>query len=121
VRRAAALIAAAAGWTCVCGWLFSATQHTGLIAGLYWAVTTATTVGYGDETVHGTGGQLLAIAVMLTDIPLLATGFAQLAALHIRRHVDQRLREHHKAIHDRLDVIEAQSASPETPESEPPS
>jgi voltage-gated potassium channel len=106
VKRPVALLAAAAGWTGCCGWLFSVTQHTGIVTGLYWATATATTVGYGDVTPHGAGGQFLAVAVMLTAIPLLGAAFASLAALHLRRHVDKRLDEHHKAIHERLDAIE---------------
>jgi voltage-gated potassium channel len=69
--------------------LFSATQHVGLGVAVYWAVTTATTVGYGDVTPHNGAGEIIASATMLTTIPLLAAVFALLtgaaAANGIRR------------------------------------
>ncbi|MGH3205925.1 MAG: potassium channel family protein [Streptosporangiaceae bacterium] len=107
MKRAAVLLAAAAASVAGWGAVFSATQHAGILTGLYWAVTTATTVGYGDVTVHGADGRLLAIGCMLTAIPLLAAAFGQ---LHLDR-VRTALGEHHKAIHDRLDRIEQGSGS----------
>lgn len=116
MRRALLLLAVAAGWVAACGTAFSAVQHTGIVAGLYWAVATATTVGYGDVHAHGTGGQLLAIGAMLTAIPLLASAFALLTSAHVgrhvRAHVDRRLDEHHRAIHERLDRIEGRAPAP---------
>ena len=40
--------------------------------GLYWAVTTMTTVGYGDLSPHTTAGKLVAVAVMLVGIGFVA-------------------------------------------------
>lgn len=57
-------------------WLFALTQSLPFTTGLYWAVTTATTVGYGDVTPHNAAGRVIASAVMLTTIPLLAGVFA---------------------------------------------
>jgi voltage-gated potassium channel len=57
-------------------WLFALTQHFAFTTGLYWAITTATTVGYGDITPHNASGRLIASLVMLTTIPLLAAVFA---------------------------------------------
>jgi voltage-gated potassium channel len=115
MRRARLLLAVAAAWIAACGALFSATQHCGLVVGLYWAVTTATTVGYGDITPHSTAGQLLAIGVMLTAVPLLAAVFALATSSHlgglVRSHIDVRLAEHHQAIHERLDDIERKAPS----------
>ena len=102
MKRGPLLIAAAAAATAGWGALFSATQHVSMLAGCYWALTTATTVGYGDVTVRGDGGRLLAMAVMLTAIPLLAAAFAQIHLDRVKTHLDTR----HKAIHDRLDRIE---------------
>lgn len=57
--------------------------------GWYWAVTTATTVGYGDVTPTNPVGRVTASLVMLTAIPLLASVFAlvtgQAAATVLRR------------------------------------
>jgi voltage-gated potassium channel len=58
------------------GAVFAATQGASFGTGLYWAVTTASTVGYGDVTPHNTSGRVVAAAVMLTTIPMLAAVFA---------------------------------------------
>ncbi|HEX3824747.1 MAG TPA: ion channel [Mycobacteriales bacterium] len=58
------------------GAAFAASQHVAVTTGLYWAVTSATTVGYGDVIPHNGAGRLIAVAVMLTTIPLLAAIFA---------------------------------------------
>ncbi len=69
--------------------LFSVTQQIGFGKAVYWAVTTATTVGYGDVTPHNGIGEIIASAVMLTTIPLLASVFAvmtgAIAAAGVRR------------------------------------
>lgn len=59
--------------------LFSLTQHISFGVALYWAVTTATTVGYGDVTPHNTAGRIIASGVMLTTIPLVGAVFAMVA------------------------------------------
>jgi voltage-gated potassium channel len=58
--------------------LFGATQHLPFTTGLYWAITTATTVGYGDVTPKNPIGRVVASGVMLTAIPMLAAVFALL-------------------------------------------
>ncbi len=68
---------------------FSATQSIAYPTALYWAITTATTVGYGDITPHNSAGRIVASGVMLTTIPLFASAFAILAgavaSAHLRR------------------------------------
>jgi len=56
--------------------LFALAEDLPYTTGLYWAVTTATTVGYGDVTPHNPIGKLIASLVMLTTIPMLAAAFA---------------------------------------------
>lgn len=56
--------------------LFSMAERLPFTTGLYWAVTTATTVGYGDVTPQTPAGRLIAAAVMFTTIPMLAAAFA---------------------------------------------
>lgn len=56
---------------------FSLTQHVSWFIGWYWAVVTATTVGYGDVVPHNAVGRVIAIATMLVVIPLLAAAFAE--------------------------------------------
>lgn len=69
--------------------LFSLVEHLPFTTGLYWAVTTATTVGYGDVTPQTATGRLIAAIVMFTTIPMLAAAFAVIsgaaAAAGVRR------------------------------------
>ena len=75
-RHVIALLGLAAACVVAGGALFAATQRLPFTTGLYWAVTTATTVGYGDVTPRNPAGRLIASGVMLTTIPLLAAVFA---------------------------------------------
>jgi len=88
-RHVAVLLSGAVALTLIWAALFAATQHLPLTTGLYWAITTATTVGYGDITPHNAAGRVVASAAMLTIIPLLASVFALVtgvaAAAGIRR------------------------------------
>lgn len=88
-KHIAFLLASAAGCVLVGGAAFAATQQLPVSTGLYWAVTTATTVGYGDVTPHNGAGRVIASLVMLITIPLLASAFAlatgEAAAAGVRR------------------------------------
>jgi voltage-gated potassium channel len=88
-RHIAVLLASAVACVLVGAWLFALAENLPFTTGFYWAITTATTVGYGDVTPHNGIGRFLASAVMLTTIPLLATVFALVtggaAAAGIRR------------------------------------
>jgi len=72
------LLAAAAACVLVGAVLFAHAQrpHLPFTTGLYWAITTATTVGYGDVTPDTGISRVVASGVMLTTIPLLASVFA---------------------------------------------
>ncbi|MHB1852749.1 MAG: ion channel, partial [Acidimicrobiales bacterium] len=70
------LIGAAAVLIVVGGVVFAATQHLPVTTGWYWAITTATTVGYGDVVPKNASGRFVASVVMLTTVPLLAGAFA---------------------------------------------
>jgi voltage-gated potassium channel len=89
VRHIILLLAADVGCTLVGGALFAITQNLPVTTGFYWAITTATTVGYGDVTPHNASGRVVASLVMLTTIPLLAAVFALItgaaAAAGVRR------------------------------------
>ncbi len=69
--------------------LFAITQHVSLFTGIYWAVTTVTTVGYGDVTPHNAVGRIIAMGTMLTAIPLAGVAFggwtASLISIHLRK------------------------------------
>lgn len=77
-KHAAILLATALGCMLIGAELFSATQHLPFGKSVYWSITTATTVGYGDVTPSNPAGEVIASAVMLTTIPLLAAVFALL-------------------------------------------
>jgi voltage-gated potassium channel len=88
-RHLAILLAGAVACVLAGAAAFAVTQHYPFTTGLYWAITTATTVGYGDVTPHNAVGRVVASAVMLTTIPLLASVFALVtgaaAAAGVRR------------------------------------
>ncbi len=88
-QHVAALLGSVAAVVLIGAWLFSLAETLPFTTGLYWAITTATTVGYGDVTPHNPIGRLLASLVMLTAIPMLAAAFALVsgaaAAAGVRR------------------------------------
>ncbi len=89
-RNQAALLALLAGLAMLIGAaLFSVTQRVSFGTAVYWAVTTATTVGYGDVTPHNAVGRVVAAGVMLSAVPLFGAVFAVLAgaaaSIRIRR------------------------------------
>lgn len=79
------------------GLAFGAADHVSLPDGLYFATTTATTVGYGDITAHGWLPHVLAVLIMVTVIPLFGATFSLftsgLAALHVDR-AEHRIKAH---------------------------
>lgn len=104
-RRALTVIATAVLLDLAAGGGFAATEHVSLGLGEYWALATATTVGYGDVTPRTAAGHVIAAMVMLTVIPLFAAAFSLvtsgLTAGHVRaseqrikEHVEARLRQH---------------------------
>lgn len=85
--KAIALLATAVVILLLGAALFSLTQHISIGEALYWAVTTATTVGYGDVTPHNTAGRIIASCVMLTTIPLVGAVFALVAGASVAGHI----------------------------------
>jgi voltage-gated potassium channel len=70
------------------GVAFALVEHRPLGDGLYWALTTATTVGYGDITPHTVAGHLIAIAVMMTVVPLFVAVFSLLTSTLTSTHIE---------------------------------
>ena len=69
------------------GIAFAAAEHRSVGTGLYWAVTTATTVGYGDVLPTNTIGRVIAVVVMLTTIPTFGAVFALFAGATVVSHL----------------------------------
>jgi voltage-gated potassium channel len=88
-NRVLALLAVAVTIILAGAGVFAATQGYDYWTGLYWAITTATTVGYGDVLPHNALGRVIASVVMLTTIPIVGAIFSLVvgasAATHIRR------------------------------------
>ena len=78
-------------------------------SGLWWAVQTVTTVGYGDTVPHSTEGRVVAAVVMVTGLGFLSVVTASISALFVestrrrRSRRDDATLEH---IADRLEQIE---------------
>lgn len=53
---------------CVSAWLYSIVEHQSLSQAMWWAVTTATTVGYGDDFPKTAMGKVIATALMFGGI-----------------------------------------------------
>ncbi|MHB8245475.1 MAG: potassium channel family protein [Acidimicrobiales bacterium] len=87
--QALALVGLAVFLVLAGGIAFAIVEHQSVWIGWYWAVTTATTVGYGDVTPKTPAGHVIAVVVMLSTIPLLGAVFAlwsgTAAALRLRR------------------------------------
>lgn len=76
--------------------------------GIWWAVVTLTTVGYGDISPSSTAGRLLAIALMLVGIGFVAVLTAAVAAHMVDDDAsDDELVVEMRLIRERLDALEA--------------
>lgn len=100
-RRAFVTIAIAGVLDLGAAILFAAVEHVSIGLALYWSVTTATTVGYGDITPHTGAGHVVAIVVMLTVIPLFAATFSLLTSGLTAVHVSRE----NKGLHAKLNHI----------------
>jgi voltage-gated potassium channel len=70
--------------------------------GIWWAITTVTTVGYGDPAVTTDGGRIIAICLMFTGIGFVAVLTASAAERFVRsRRAEERAREERRVIEER--------------------
>lgn len=103
--RAIKVLVIALSTDMACGLVFALTEHLAVVTGLYWAITTATTVGYGDVTPNSWLGHFIAVIVMLTVIPLFAAAFSLMTSgltslqvsdseERLKAHFEDRLRHH---------------------------
>jgi voltage-gated potassium channel len=87
-------------------------------SGLWWAVQTITTVGYGDKVPKSTTGRLVATVVMVTAIGFMSVLTASISAVFVesaRRRRTQRQDVTLEHIADRLDAIERRLAELSAP------
>jgi voltage-gated potassium channel Kch len=88
-RSAAVVIASVtAVVTLVAGLLMTVIDHDSFSSvggGLWWAIQTVTTVGYGDRVPENTGGQILAALVMLLGIGFLTVVTAAITSAFVTR------------------------------------
>lgn len=113
----AALIAAATVF--LGGAVFaSVEQEQGLTTwdGIWWAVTTVTTVGYGDIEVKSDGGRIIAMMIMLVGIGFVAllTAFIADRFIHQQNEVEDkedRLLAELQEIRQRLEALESVEVS----------
>ena len=85
--------------------------------GVWWAVTTVTTVGYGDIYPHSTSGRIIGITIMLVGIGFVALLTAFIADRFIHLSVDTEAKEdlilaELRAINARLDDLELRGRDP---------
>lgn len=75
------------------GALYGAVSHTGVWDGIYFAVVTVTTVGYGDIIPHGWAPHVVALAIMVLIIPAWSAVFSLLTTGFITARIDKRHEE----------------------------
>ena len=91
--------------------------HLSFVDAMWWALTTATTVGYGDIVPHTDAGQAIAAAVMLVGIGFVALLTAAMARLYFEPATSRIESEEQSAlraldeISRRLDRIESHLAT----------
>ena len=91
---------------------------TSLGLAYWWAITTVTTVGYGDVVPHTAGGRIVGALLMLTGLSLIPTLTSVVVSVLVskRSRLDRKRFEHEVALIERIDErlarIEARSDSP---------
>jgi voltage-gated potassium channel len=90
MRRAARVLAITVAADVAFGVWFGIEQHVGVFSGLYFATTTATTVGYGDLTPGDVTGRIIALLIMVTVVPLFTSVFSLISAGLTIIHVDRK-------------------------------
>jgi voltage-gated potassium channel len=94
------------------GVAFASVENRPVGDGVYWAITTMTTVGYGDRPPHTPEGKVIVITVMLVGIGFAALVIGAIAERFTNRHVhndgltDADLIKHVQEITARLQLLE---------------
>jgi voltage-gated potassium channel len=94
--------------------LVDSKEYPNVFVGMWWAMQTVTTVGYGDVTPHARAGRLVATVVMLEGIAFLAIVTAAITSTFVSRAQRERLGAEGKIhdddeqrLHDRFDQLES--------------
>jgi voltage-gated potassium channel len=89
VRAAARIIVVATATVVVVGGilmrLIDHKEYDNVWVGMWWAIQTVTTVGYGDVTPRATSGRIIASAVMLEGIAFIAIVTAAITSTFVAR------------------------------------
>jgi voltage-gated potassium channel len=88
--------------------VFDRTEYPSIGSGLWWAIQTVTTVGYGDEVPKSLGGRLVAGVVMLFGIGFLTVITASITSTFVARSRREHspTADHLRQIEERLERIE---------------
>jgi voltage-gated potassium channel len=87
------------------GGLFAYAEGAGFLDGVWWALVTLTTVGYGDAFPVTSLGRFAGVGLMLVGIGFVAILTAAVAARFVDED-EQDVHEEVRRLHERLDVIE---------------
>jgi voltage-gated potassium channel Kch len=101
VRMAANVIVTATGLVVVGAgalmWLLDHSEYPNVGRGLWWAMQTVTTVGYGDVTPKNVSGRIIAAFVMLWGIAFLSILVAAITSTFVARAAQERELQHEVA------------------------
>jgi voltage-gated potassium channel len=86
-------------------WLVDRDEFPNVWLGLWWAVQTVTTVGYGDITPAQPGGRVIAAFVMVSGIGFLTIVTATISAVFVENARRRLQGESEGKVHERLDGI----------------
>jgi voltage-gated potassium channel len=86
-------------------WLVDREEFPNIWLGLWWAVQTVTTVGYGDIAPTHPGGRVIAALVMVSGIGFLTIVTATISAIFIENARRRLQGESEGRVHERLDGI----------------
>jgi len=94
VRTAAGVIVTATAIVVVGGgilmWALDHDEYPNIWVGMWWALQTVTTVGYGDVTPRHTSGRIVATFVMLEGIAFLTIIIAAITSTFVARAAEER-------------------------------
>jgi voltage-gated potassium channel len=94
VRTAAGVIVSATAIVVVGGgllmWVLDHDEYPNIWVGMWWALQTVTTVGYGDVTPRNTSGRIIASFVMLEGIAFLTIIIAAITSTFVARATEER-------------------------------